>query len=261
MSFVFIIIQHVTNETSNLYWQECCCSIRKWYPSNKIVIIDDHSSFTFQMKFDLDFDLDNIIFIDSEVTKGCGEFLGYYYYYKHKWADHAIILHDSFWIQNRIPGLDSFLELGSDSNIKFLCHFNTRYNHHSFQEEMNIIQQLKNPKDLISFFHQIDVCNVGCFGIQSCISYSFLERLEERFEIMNLINVVHDREKRMCLERVFGAMTLFMCPKLKKDSSFYGDILIDYVDKYEHTSFGYYLENKEKMRLEDRPFIKVFSGR
>ena len=261
MSLVFIIIRHVNNETSNLYWQEGCRSIRKWYPFHKIVIIDDHSSFTSEMEFDFNFDLDNILFIESECSLGCGEFLGYYYYYKHKWADHAIILHDSFWIQRPIPELNSFLELGSDSNIKFLCHFNTRYNHHNFQEEVNIMNLLKNPKELVSFFHQIDVCNIGCFGIQSCISYSFLEKLQDRFQFMDLIHYVNTRDKRMCLERVFGAIMLFMFPKIKENVSFYGDILIEYVDKYEHTSFGYYLENKEKMRLEDRPFIKVFSGR
>jgi hypothetical protein len=213
------------------------------------------------MEFDFDFNLDNITFIESDCSQGCGEFLGYYYYHQHKWADYAIILHDSFWIQRPIPELNSFLELGSESKIKFLCHFNTRYNHHNFQEEVNIINRLKNANELVSFFHQIDVCNIGCFGIQSCISYSFLEQLQERFQFMDLINVVHDREKRMCLERVFGAITLFMCPEIKHHCSFYGDILIDYVDKYEHTNYEYYLENKDKIMLENRPFIKVFSGR
>jgi hypothetical protein len=211
------------------------------------------------MNFDFDFDLDNIIFINSDCPKGCSEFLGYYYYYKYRWADHAIILHDSFWIQTPIPNLDSVLE--SNVDIKFLSHFNTRYNHHNFQLEMDIIHQLKNPIELVSFFHQLDLCNIGCFGIQSCISYSFLEKLQERFEIMNWIKVVQDREKRMCLERVFGAVILFIYPNLKTDISFYGDIIYDYVEKYEHTNYVYYLENKEKIRLENRPFIKIFSGR
>lgn len=259
MSFVFIIIRHVTNETSNFYWQECCRSIQKWYPSQKIVIVDDHSSFTSEMEFDLDFNYENILFINSDCPKGCGEFLGYYYFYKYKWADYAIVLHDSFWIQQPIPGLNSFL--ASNKDIKFLSHFNTRFNHHNFQGEINIIHHLQNPGELVSFFHQLDTCNIGCFGIQSCISYSFLERLQEKFQLMDLIQMVDDRENRMCLERVFGAIVLFMCPEIKKDISFYGDILVDYVDKYEHTSFVFYLANKEKIRLENRPFIKVFSGR
>jgi len=255
MSLVFIIIRHVTNETSNFYWQECCRSIRKWYPYHKIVIVDDHSSFTTEMDFEVDFDSENILFINSNLTKGCGEFLGYYYFYKHKWADYAIILHDSLWIQRPIDGLDSF------PDIKFLSHFNTRYNHHNFQTELDIIQCLHNPGELVSFFHQLDSCNIGCFGIQSCISYSFLERLQERFQIMNLIHIVHDREKRMCLERVFGAMVIYMFPEIKQHPSFYGDIIEDYVEKYEHTSFVFYLANREKIRLENRPFVKVFSGR
>jgi hypothetical protein len=226
------------------------------------VIIDDHSSFTSEMEFDFDFNLENILFIESKCSPGCGEFLGYYYFYKYKWADNAIILHDSFWIQRPISGLDSFLHNPElNSNIKFLCHFNSRYNHHNFQEEVNIIHQLKNPDELVSFFHQLDICNIGCFGIQSCISYSFLKQLQDRFQLIDLIHYVNTRDKRMCLERVFGAMVLFLYPELQKDISFYGDILIDYVDKYEHTKLGYYLENKEKMRLENRPFIKIFSGR
>jgi hypothetical protein len=37
----FIILRHVNNETTNYYWQDCYNHIRKYYPENIIMIIDD----------------------------------------------------------------------------------------------------------------------------------------------------------------------------------------------------------------------------
>lgn len=39
----FIILRHVTDEKINNYWNLCYRSIRKYYPENLIMIIDDNS--------------------------------------------------------------------------------------------------------------------------------------------------------------------------------------------------------------------------
>lgn len=258
-SFVFMVIRHVNSEITNNYWQECYRSIRKWYPSNLIVFVDDYSLTEF-VKDDRNTSYQNTFVIQSDCPKGCGEFLGYYYFYKHNLADFAIVLHDSFWIQKPIPGLESFINT-PESKVKTLLHFNTTWNHHSFSDEIDIINKLKNAEELVVYFHQLEICNLGFFGIQSCISYSFLETLQHQFQIMDILHHVTTRDKRMCLERVFGAVCSFIFPALLEDPSFYGDVIENYIHKYEHTGYSFYLENREKILLEDRPFIKIFSGR
>ena len=44
MSIVFIITRHVNSEQSNELWQENIRCIRRWYPTDPILIIDDHSN-------------------------------------------------------------------------------------------------------------------------------------------------------------------------------------------------------------------------
>ena len=44
MSIGFIILRHVNNEVTNQYWLHCYECIRKYYPENKIMIIDDNSN-------------------------------------------------------------------------------------------------------------------------------------------------------------------------------------------------------------------------
>jgi hypothetical protein len=48
----FIILRHVNSEKTNEYWQESYSCIRKFYPENKIIIIDDYSNTEF-LKTDL----------------------------------------------------------------------------------------------------------------------------------------------------------------------------------------------------------------
>ena len=43
----FIILRHVNSKITNMYWQLCYKRIRKFYPKNKIVIIDDNSNYQY----------------------------------------------------------------------------------------------------------------------------------------------------------------------------------------------------------------------
>ena len=44
-SIGFIILRHVNNKLTNKYWIHCYNSIRKYYPENSILIIDDNSNY------------------------------------------------------------------------------------------------------------------------------------------------------------------------------------------------------------------------
>ena len=43
MTIGFIILRHVINETTNKYWNHCYDCIRKYYPEDRILIIDDNN--------------------------------------------------------------------------------------------------------------------------------------------------------------------------------------------------------------------------
>ena len=43
----FIILRHVNNEKTNMYWQKCYKNIRQFYPENDIIIIDDNSHYEY----------------------------------------------------------------------------------------------------------------------------------------------------------------------------------------------------------------------
>ena len=110
----FIITRHVNNKSVNKVWISCVQQIRKSYPTNKIVIIDDNSNYEFIKVPSNDF-LNNCIVIDSEYKK-CGELLPYIYYAKNKWFEKAIYIHDSCMINGKIP-------VKNIKNVKFMFFF------------------------------------------------------------------------------------------------------------------------------------------
>lgn len=266
-SIVFILTRHVTSEKTNELWQECIRSIRKWYPTDPILIIDDHSNPAFLSTTDSlneenkkETPRENILNISSEFEPGCGEMLAYYYFYKMKIADTAIILHDSFFLQAPIPGLHMIRQT-PNFTTKFLLSF--RRFHEDFNKEIACIQNLKNPESLVWWYRQRDLCRYGCQGIQSIISHRFLTEMQEKHHVLDLVPNITNRVDRMCMERVWAAVCLYHSPNLLDPDqvAVYGDFFRDYLDKYEHTEYDYFLANREKIAQEKRPFVKIFSGR
>ena len=93
----FIILRNVYTIDRNKYWIKCYNCIRKFYPENKILIIDDNSKSKLIRKKKLY----NTIIIKSKYPKR-GELLPYFYYLKNKLFDKAIILHDSVFINKKL---------------------------------------------------------------------------------------------------------------------------------------------------------------
>ena len=71
----FIILRNVICTKTNEYWKECYRCIKKFYPRNRILIIDDNSNYSYVSNDQLE----NTMLIKSEFPKR-GEFLPYYYY-------------------------------------------------------------------------------------------------------------------------------------------------------------------------------------
>ena len=170
----FIILRHVNNELTNQYWIHCYDCIRKFYPDNFIVIIDDNSNY----KYITTKELYNTVTINSEFH-GRGELLPYYYYLKVKLFDTAVILHDSVFINEYI-----------DFNVE--------------KYKIIMIKSL-NDDDLLKFYENKHLWT-GCFGGMSIITHDYLSHINNKYDISKLLVHVLTRENRSSFERVIGCL-------------------------------------------------------
>ena len=255
MSFGFIITRHVNSIQTNKYWNQCVKLIRTHYPLKQIKIIDDNSMQQF-VKADCDYK--NIEIIQSEYPKR-GELLPYIYFLRHKWFKNAVIIHDSVFIHKRIP-FENF-------KFKVLPLWHVNYDKENLNNLLRICNKLRNNYHLKQMLKGPEINILGlnnndsfnlCFGVQSYINLHFLEMLENKYNITNLISVINSRTDRCGLERIMGLLFCQEYPQLKLNGSLFGSIF------RHHQPFNYnydaYLQDfKNKTARE--PFVKVWTGR
>lgn len=244
--FGFIIVRHVNSEKTNKYWIEAYRSIRKYY-NNKIVIIDDNSDYNF-INYNSEYiDIINCEFIQSEYN--CrGEILGYYYYHKYNFFEKAVIIHDSVFIQK-------YINFDKYNDIKFIWHFESKWFNQS--EETHLIKHLNYSNDLLKHYNNKESIH-GCFGVQSVITYNFLDKIQKKYNFFKLLDYVDSRKLRMDIERVFALICINEYAQLKTEPSIFGII-------HNYMRFGYtydeYSNDKKTYSLPNYEIVKVWSGR
>lgn len=254
MTFGFIITRHVNSEKTNKYWNQSVKLIRTHYPKNKIIIIDDNSNENFLKS---DYDYKNVEVIKSEYPKR-GELLPYIYYLRHKWFDHAVILHDSVFIHKKI----NFEKM----NVPVLPLW-----HHSYDKEhlgnlIRIASYLRNFTEIKQKLLGNEMKILGierekfnlCFGAQSFISLNFLMHIEKKYNITNLVNAVHCRRDRCGLERIMGLIFCLESRNLTKLGSLFGDIF-NHPHSFKYT-YDNYINDFSKHKVPGL-FVKVWTGR
>lgn len=250
--FGFIITRHVNSEITNRYWNHNVKLLRTLYPLRKIVIIDDNSNYEFVKP---DFQYKNIEVIQSEFP-GRGELLPYYYYLKYKFFQNAVIIHDSVFFHKRI-NFENF-----NINVMPLWFFHS--DKENVENTKRIAKKLKNNiliDNKVSKEVNILGMNTdkwyGCFGVQSYINLNFLQHIENKYGITNLLSVIKCRKDRCCLERIFGTIFFTENPQLFYTKSLFGDIM-----KYQRWGYSYdnYIKNLTNGSLP-RHIIKVWTGR
>jgi hypothetical protein len=244
-NFGFIIVRHVNSEKTNNYWIESYKSIRKFY-HNKIIIIDDNSNYEY-IKFDDNLNIFNCEFIQSEYLAR-GEILGYYYFYKNRFFEKAVIIHDSVFI-------NKYIDFDKYDNIRFIWHFTSPW----FDEsaEKKLIESINHTEELQQYYHKRELIH-GCFGVQSVISYKFLSHIENKYDLFCLLQLIDSRNERMNLERIFALICIHEDCSLSKEPSIFGAI-------HEYIRFGYsyedYLEDRKNNNIDNKEIIKVWTGR
>lgn len=232
-TFGFIILRHVNNEITNEYWMHSYDCIRKFYPTNNIIIIDDNSDYLFITNKKMC----NVTIINNEFPKR-GELMPYYYYLKNKLFDVAIIIHDSMFINKHINFFDDF------TNYKFLWDF--EHNWDQIEDETIMIEQFKND-ELMKFYRDKNLWK-GCFGGTMIISHDFLCQINEKYDLSKLINYVNTRYNRCSFERVIACLMQIEYPR----SVLFGNI-------HNYCKWGITFKNKNKHK--NLPIIKVWTGR
>jgi len=227
----FIILRHVKNKLTDMYWNQCYDCIRKFYPENLILIIDDNSNYQFISERTLY----KTTIINSEFP-GRGELLPYYYFLHNKLFDTAVILHDSVFINKFI-----------DFNVvdyKLIWEF--EHNWDQIDNEMSMIN-LFNDTELLTFYHNKNLWK-GCFGAMAIITHDYLEFINSKYKISLLLDCVLTRYNRCSFERVIACLLQIHSPKTT---------LLGNIHSYCPWGINFFILNN----FNHLPIIKVWSGR
>ena len=227
----FIMLRHVNNKITNLYWIHCYDCIRKYYPYNLILIIDDNSDYRYITKKLLY----NTTIINSEYHKR-GELLPYYYYLSNKLFDTAVIIHDSVFF-------NKYIDL-SVNKYKLLWEFNHHWD--QIEDETHMIKVF-NDKELLDFYMNKNLWN-GCFGCMCIITHDYLSFINTKYDISKLLNLVLTRYNRCSFERVIACILQKHTPKTT---------LLGNIHKY--CKWG--ITIKQRRFYKHLPLTKIWTGR
>lgn len=253
MNYGFIILRHVNNELTNLYWNRCVRLLRKFYPLKQIIIIDDNSNYEFVKEF---ISMENIETIQSEYPKR-GELLPYLYYLKYKWFENAVIIHDSTFFHKRVnfekitlPIIPLWHFEYDKENINNLLRLA-----HSLTNSSKVVETLVNHTNILGVYKTNDC--VCCFGVQCFINYNFLKSIDNTYTLSNLINVVNSRTDRCALERIMGILFSLKYPYLLKYKSLLGNIHATGTWGLTYKQYLNKIKNKDPCQF----IAKVWTGR
>ena len=256
-SFGFIVLRHVNNDQTALYWVECCARIRRFYPEVPIVIIDDNSDPKY-----IDLTKEDALYkctIVRTIFHKRGELLPYYYYTLHNWFDAALIIHDSVFI-NAYVDFEAHIQSSlPDLGCMFLWHFNFLYDNQA--NETFIINKLQNNFELMQVYTDPSLWR-GCFGVMSLIRRDFLLEMDEVYAFSGLLTHVVSRPYRMALERAFACMVFDLQHKKNITIPPRNISLLGCIHDYCKWGYSYsaYLQNINNY-VKVLPVIKIWSGR
>jgi hypothetical protein len=229
--FGFFILRHVNSEETNKYWMLCYDCIRKFYPENMIIIIDDNSNYSYIINKTLY----KTIIVNSEYEQR-GELLPYIYYLKIHLFDTALILHDSAFI-------NSYIDLNVDK-YKILWSFEHHWD--QIEDETKMIELFNDP-ELLEFYKNKSLWK-GCFGGMCIITFEFLQMINKKYDMHKLLDHVRTRYNRCSFERVIAAI-------LQKESKLevmFGNL---------HTYIPWGITFNDIPSFQHLPIIKIWTGR
>lgn len=234
-SLGFIILRHVNSEVTNQYWIYCYKSIRKYYPENMILIIDDNSDYQYVSNENLS----NAMILQSEYPQR-GELLPYYYYLRIRLFETAVIIHDSVFI-------NQYIDFTNVDTYKMIWDFKHGSGYEQSEDVMKMIDVFKDS-DLMNFYKNNSLWS-GCFGAMTILTYDFLWSINQKYDLSKLLEHVITRYNRCSFERVIAC--ILQKQEYKKH------VLLGNILNYMPWGVTYdQIENHRHL-----PIIKIWTGR
>lgn len=279
-----IIIRHITDDETSMYWRYCVRSVRVNHPEVPIVIIDDNSTSIFVTdalkKEEAELYKCRVIY---SIYKKQGEFLPYYYFSlsQNGWFENALIIHDSVFFTQPLTNLDVVFDIIGKHGFLFLWHF--EYLYEDVNDEVKLITALKNGNDIIEKVYYDRSMWSGCFGAMAFVSYAFTVKMFESYAFSNLLHEIATRRNRMSFERLIACTMIHAAiqedasKNKSQEKSYYK--MHSYLGRiHDYCKWGLRfseiqdefiaaLESKQLQRGEEEesniqfPLIKVWSGR
>jgi hypothetical protein len=239
-NILFIITRNIKHKQQNNHYLHCYKNIRKFYPKNLIVFIDNNS----KQSEVIHFPTTNCLIIQSELPEG-RLFTPYYYYLTYfSHYKKAVILHDGIMIQR-------YIDFDSVKTAKTLWYFNTHdYDNH--EAARLILSNLTNSKTLETEYFKQNW--QGCFGCMMVISSSFLQLLQDKYNILKLSTIINNYDTACEMERIFGLLLYVELGYVRE--SMFGEI-------FQYQEWGLTFEKYEQQiqNYSHLPIVKLFGSR
>lgn len=221
----FIILRHVSDIRSKELWYLSYQCVRKLYPENPILIIDDHSNYNY-IDINIEKKLINTTIIEN-TKPGRGEILPYLYYLENKIAEKIIFLQDSTFITKKI-------DVSNIKNFKSLWYFKHKYDRYcSTRGNFTVLlSKLLNGDKLIKFMVNENKW-FGSTGAQTIISYDYLKKIDNMYDLKRVQYYIKKRRQRMDFERILSIILWSLQDKVIKngEESYFGDRNPYHIDK------------------------------
>ena len=211
----FIIPSFCKNEENLKVCKFCIDSIRKFYPKNKIIIINDYSYIDIEKAFENYKNIDIVL----SMNKGSGDTTTYNFFLENKPFDIAVIMNDSMFFENKIENLEKIntvMPLWHATN--HICEWDdikepiTEYNkkHNIISHSDWIVHHIeKYFKDTKFGDYALDLYNnhknkwSGFFCLSTIINHNFLKKLNEKTNILQLLKDLNTNRSRRVSETMF----------------------------------------------------------
>lgn len=217
MNFGFIIPSFCKTDQHLDVLKYCIKSIRKFYPNNKIIIINDFSLIDISKPFTNDLNV-NIV---MSTQKGAADISTYEYFYNNKLFDIAVIMQDSMFFENKVETLDQIekvLPLWHATNHRrewdttivpktqiadMFKNEITTHSEHIITHIKKILGDTEFTKYALNLYKQKERWSVT-FGPSVIISHNFLTELQEKTNILSLFTQLYTNWQRRIAESVFS---------------------------------------------------------
>eukprot|EP00756_Hemistasia_phaeocysticola_P050199 Hpha_TRINITY_DN2488_c0_g1::TRINITY_DN2488_c0_g1_i1::g.24711::m.24711 len=251
--FGAIQLRHVSSPEHAELWEAGYKHLRAAYPSAPVVIVDDNSDAVFAstMASVTSGDALCAVVAAPRHLTGRGELLMWWCLWTFRPFSTALLLHDSMICRE---GVDVPAAVRAGGAVP-LWGFPHDYSCPLLDTSLLSLLASDSRDSALERYVDTDKWR-GCFGGAAFASLQCVERMQEEYGVLGMMQGVASRTARMSAERVLGGV-LSLLREPGGDSSCFGDIVLDYPRPWGYTWQDYKAEGCPRVG----PIMKIWAGR